>query len=348
MLTNKKRRVLLWLSVVAFIILLIPVFFYSLGYSLGPNWKLLKSGGIFIKATEAGASVFVHKDGFSLITKKKNTSLLGHSALIENLSAGNYIVKVEKDGFWTWQKKLSVVAESVTAREILSVPTDPAGEILASSSPLSNAPKALKNTKWFSILLDAPYQKKSNILKLSANLKPKILFSSARKFWVMPNGDFLVFGDDGNFYLNNDKISSIKNLSNEAISILKNSANSFFDVKNQRIIFWDQSSINSYWTDDLDKAPLWYKNTARLHIHTDEGNSIRKVLEYPGHPNYFLVAMQNGIFVMEEELAGGSATSADKPNIFPLYKGKSPEIIFTDSSSILIWDDNNFIEIKLP
>ncbi len=349
MLTQRKRKIIFLFSLAAFFLLLTPVFFYSLGYRFDANWKLQKSGGIFIKTGESGAMVTARPEKFYLaspFTKSKTTSLLTKSAFIKNVFPGAYTVKVEKNGFWTWQKKLSVQAETVSAREVLLVSTTPEGAVVATNTPLEKSLEALKNTPWHQRIANIPYQKKGNILKPDQNHKPKILFSSVKKFWVLPNEDFLIWGDDRNFYLNDKKTPEF---SNDVHAILVNSKNSFFDSAKQRLIFWDTHSINAYWLDDIRKAPLWYTTNPLLHIYSStEPTSIKKVLEYPGHPNYFLVAMQNGIFAMEEEAAGGSATSADKPNTFPLYKGKSPELLAADARSLLLWDDNNFIELKLP
>ena len=79
MLTKTKRRVLFYLATLIFVLLSAPVILYSLGYGIGSDFKLHKTGGIFIKASGAGANVTVDK-------KNKSTSLLANSALIKNLT----------------------------------------------------------------------------------------------------------------------------------------------------------------------------------------------------------------------------------------------------------------------
>lgn len=71
MLTKTKRRVLFYLAILIFLTSLFPVILYSLGYGIGSDFKLTKTGGIFIKALEANAVMAVDKNikSTSLLTK---------------------------------------------------------------------------------------------------------------------------------------------------------------------------------------------------------------------------------------------------------------------------------------
>ena len=53
MLTKTKRRVLFYLAILVFLLLLFPVILYSFGYGIGSDFKLHKTGGVFIKVSEA-------------------------------------------------------------------------------------------------------------------------------------------------------------------------------------------------------------------------------------------------------------------------------------------------------
>ena len=227
MLTKTKRRVLFYLATLIFVLLSAPVILYSLGYGIGSDFKLHKTGGIFIKASGAGANVTVDK-------KNKSTSLLANSALIKNLLPGEHQVAVEKDGFWKWSKTFAVLPEIVAERFVLLVPKNTEIKILGTTTPTLE-------TK-----------------------KPK--FPGVKKFWAIPKTDnFLILGDDGSFYRDKDLFDIIGQWGTTTFNILKSNKNSFFDETFSRVIYWGEENIDSCWISDLDKMPEWEKERG-LHI----------------------------------------------------------------------------------
>ncbi|MDP3934605.1 MAG: PEGA domain-containing protein [Candidatus Giovannonibacteria bacterium] len=222
MLTKTKRRVLFYLAIIIFLLLLAPVILYSLGYGIGSDFSIHKTGGIFIKASEAGAKVAIDK-------KNKNTSLLANSALIKNLLPGKYQVSVEKDGFWKWAKTLAVLPEMVAERNVLLVPKNAETKILGAAAPA---------------------------LEIK---KPQL--PGVKKFWIIPKtDDFLILGDDEKFYKNKDFFDVAGQWGTTTFNALKSKKNSFFDENFLRIIYWDEENIDSYWISDLDKMPEWEKS----------------------------------------------------------------------------------------
>src|SRR3989338_2287102 len=200
MLTKTRRRVLFYLAIFIFLLFVAPIIFYSLGYGIGSDFKLHKTGGIFIKASEAGAVLTVDK-------KNKNTSLLANSALIKNLLPGKYQVSVEKEDFWKWSKIIAVLPEMVAERDVLLVPKKAEIKILGTTTPALE----IKNPK----------------------------FPGVKKFWIIPKtNDFLILGDDGGFYKNKDIFDVIGQCSTTTFKILKSKKNSFFDENFSRIIYW--------------------------------------------------------------------------------------------------------------
>lgn len=301
MLTKTKRRVLFYLALLIFLLLSAPVIFYSLGYGIGSDFKFHKTGGIFIKASESGASVIIDK-------KNKNTSLLTNSALIKNLLPGEHLVSVGKDGFWKWSKTLTILPEMVVDRFVLLIPKNVETKILGTTTPA---------------------------LEIK---KPK--FPGVKKFWAIPKtDDFLILGDDGNFYKNKNPFDVIGQWGTTTFNILKSKKNSFFDENFSRIIYWGEENIDSYWISDLDKMPEWEKNRS---LRILSASPIRDVKFYPGWPDYLLVASGNSIYVVEMEQAGGQ-------NIFSLYKGRKPKMILIDVGRLILLDNkNNYFEISLP
>ena len=270
MLTKTKRRVLFYLAIFIFLLLVAPVILYSLGYGIGSDFKLHKTGGVFIKASEAGALAAVDK-------KNKNTSLLANSALIKNLLPGKYQVSVEKDGFWKWSKIIAVLPEMVAERDVLLVPKKAEIKILGTTTPALE----IKNPK----------------------------FPGVKKFWIIPKtNDFLILGEDGKFYKNKELFDVIGQWGTSTFNILKNKKNSFFDENFARIIYWDEENIDSYWISDLDKMPEWEKSSEtnpERSLHILSASPIRDVGFYPDWTDYLLVASGDSIYVVEMERAGG-------------------------------------------
>ena len=314
MLTKQKRRILFWFSGLIFMVLLAPVFLYSFGYGVGPGLKIQRTGGIAITASASNALVSASP------FRKKKTSLLSKNALIKNLVPGEYEVEVQKDGFWKWEKDLSVLSEKVAQRQALLIPLQVEGEILGTTSLASIE----------------PYFKKNSLYALDENGKEKILFSSVKKFWKLhKSGEYLVLGEDKNFYRNKKPETT---LATSTLKILEESQNSIFSNNENEIISWDSSKIELFWVGQKDEMPFWMNKTEYKSFVSI--NDIKDVKNYPGQPDYLIVSMENGIWALEKEWP--------KNNLAPLYKGKNPKIISIENKSLILLDDNNYLKIELP
>lgn len=118
--TKRSRRIFFWLLVILFAALTPAIIGYSLGYRI--DWeakKIVATGSLFIKAKPNQAAVLLNGK------LEKETSFLWGTALISNLKPKNYLVSVEKDGYWKWSKNLAVSPELVTeARNVILFPKE--------------------------------------------------------------------------------------------------------------------------------------------------------------------------------------------------------------------------------
>src|SRR3989338_9273221 len=309
MLTKTRRRILFYSSIFVFFVAAIPILLYSFGYGISRDFKISKTGGIFIQTSEAGADVFVG-------SKHKRTSLLGKSGLIKNLVPGIYKVSVRKEGFWDWEKSLDVFSETVTARRVLLVPRNQSGKILGTTTP------QIKKTK-------PPY-------------------ASIKKFWAIPKTeDFIILGEDKKFYKNKESFDIYQEFGTTTAEILLSKRESIFDETFSRVIYWDKNSINSYWFADLDQMPQWEKQLKigdlepRATKLFQTNKAIRAVAQYPGWPDWLIIAVSDGVWATEMDSYGGEKS-------FPLFQGKEPKIISIESEQSIIFDDGNYLEIFLP
>ncbi|MDD5496052.1 MAG: PEGA domain-containing protein [Candidatus Omnitrophica bacterium] len=103
-----KRAIAFYFSVALFIILLPIVLSYSLGYKIDyGKLRIYKTGIISIKTNPAGANIYVNGRAFKDLSPSR----------IEELKPGSYNIEVKKDGFYPWQKELSVKPNMVTQAE---------------------------------------------------------------------------------------------------------------------------------------------------------------------------------------------------------------------------------------
>lgn len=105
--TLRKRRIVLLFSFIAFAAIAPALLFYAYGYRLDDNFKIAKTGGLYIFSSVAGAEIYV-KDNL-----EKKTNILQSGLFLQDLTSGIYPVLVAKEGFWPWSKNLHVQAGMV-------------------------------------------------------------------------------------------------------------------------------------------------------------------------------------------------------------------------------------------
>ncbi|KKT29174.1 hypothetical protein A3G55_03515 [Candidatus Giovannonibacteria bacterium RIFCSPLOWO2_12_FULL_44_25] len=298
MLTKAKRRVFFYASISFFFIAAVPILLYSLGYGISRDFKILKTGGIFIQASETGADIFID-------SRHKRTSFLGKSGLIKNLVPGTYKVSVTKEGFWDWEKQLEVMSETVTARSALLVPKNPDGKILGTTTP------PIKKNK-------PPY-------------------ASIKKFWAIPKTeDFIILGDDKKFYRNKELFDIYKIFGTTTAEILRSKKESVFDETFSRVIYWDSGVIDTFWFEDAKKMPEWQKNPFLQVGPNNFMGPIRQVFSYPDWPDWLIATMSNGVWALEMDSSGRQNAfplyQGKQPNIISL---EPDEIIVLDDGNYL-------------
>lgn len=119
------KKAFIYIGIFAFLVLgTIVAILYGKGYEFGfGNGKpeVTGTGLLVATSTPDGAQVLV--DGH-LTTATNNTI---------NLAPGSYDVKIEKDGYFTWEKRLTVQKEVVTKAEALLFPKAPKLESITDS-----------------------------------------------------------------------------------------------------------------------------------------------------------------------------------------------------------------------
>ncbi len=116
-----KRRVLFYSLVGVFLIITPFVIAIAVGYSINiQTLSLAPAGGIFIKTNQAGITIFLDESPY------KETSFLVSGALMSAVSPGMHRVRVEKEGYRSWEKNIAVTQGLVSEyRSIMLIPIEP-------------------------------------------------------------------------------------------------------------------------------------------------------------------------------------------------------------------------------
>jgi len=124
-----------------FLIVIPIIIFYSFGYRLSDNFKLVKTGGIYIANNESGASVRLNGK------VKKSTGMLDRNMLVQNVKPGNYTVNVEKQGYRPWVKYVKVQEELVEVCFPLLIPSELITVEIPKYIPLEKSEQQKKKSK---------------------------------------------------------------------------------------------------------------------------------------------------------------------------------------------------------
>lgn len=106
---NWQRKILFFSFVFLFLILGPILVLYSFGYRFDfEKKKITQTGGIFVKGQPKELKIFINGKFV------KKTDFFFGSALIENLLPKKYKIRIEKEGFFPWEKELEVEEKKVT------------------------------------------------------------------------------------------------------------------------------------------------------------------------------------------------------------------------------------------
>lgn len=165
---RSKRKNLIYLLVFTclFVLCLPFVLLYSLGYDLGKNFSIFKTGGIYVYTSESGAQIFVDDE------LSETTSLFQRGILLKQLSPEEYHVRVSKEGYLDWKKNISVEGEKVAEAYPFLIPSKPL---------LTDIPKQIKATSATTspLVFNPVYKKLLSLFDSKANQIPDVATSTS-------------------------------------------------------------------------------------------------------------------------------------------------------------------------
>ncbi len=117
-LSIKKRRVYFIISTVLFFICIPILILYATGYRFNSTFNLVYTGGIYLSVPDSLSRVYIEDE---LV---EQSGFFQKNVFVQNLRPDYYRVRVEKEGFQSWSKNLSVIPRIVTEAHPFLMPDE--------------------------------------------------------------------------------------------------------------------------------------------------------------------------------------------------------------------------------
>jgi len=352
---SSKIRNILFIAFIGLFVIITPlVMLYAAGYEF--NWeakKIQKTGTLNIITDPKGAKVYL--DG-KVLTETSLASFINKArpvytpAKIKNLLPGEYLVKLEAEGYWPWEKKADIYpGEALNLDKIILIKKDL--PILAAAEALTGAITSPDRDKFLCLAGD-----KCGIFSLSGD-----------NFSILPGesckGKNIVWSRDGSKILIGEKLYDLaaggpENALDLAKIIPKTARLYSFDSANSaKLYFFDNKSLNLYSYGEAQANPV-QKISGSLDDYSVNGNELRMVSRAADKAFLIIYDLSQGKDIRRIELPYSEGYKLKKSNnslvslldekrnilyiIDPLSRAPSKETI--ENVKVLYWmDENNLL-----
>lgn len=342
-------------SAAIFSVAVVPLLMYTAGYRLTSDFKVTKTGGLFITAPQVNSDIFVDN-----IFKKK-TNFLQSSLFIQNLTPRSYSVLVAKEGYWPWFKKIEVMPKMVAEARAFMVSQEPEWDVIA-------------NGRKFVSLQISPDQKIIAVLDEKAARNYRLLFYSAET-----NSMLLEEGTETknslSFSSKNISISWLDNkafiqtqskISEARLDFEKNTVRASLiakmppeltatgqlqteekkiispSEKTAVILSRQNNEIRAEWLDKEDRLPYYFGKNKEI-ILLKSPFSVDNIAFFPYREDVIIFGAETqGVFALEFDNRNNSRL------VQPIYKGKNPHFVVSEKNGkIYLMDETVFFSTKL-
>lgn len=338
---SKKTRVsLVSVLFLVFLVSAPALVLYSTGYRLGDALSLVKTGGIFVHSNLSGTEVYVNDDFI------ENNGVVLRNTLVQNLiPLKTYSVRIEKDGYHTWQKELYVRPNLVTEAGVLMLPTeiefDEIKEFLISDT--SQVATRATTTK---TVLNPEYEKVNDLFleeldqfeievatstdsikKINRSLLPGRFISATSS----PKT-----GIETVFYASTSLPNFILDLEIEGIFEKES-----LREKNKTLAWLSDGDVEIAWAGAKESIPYIFcveKCNERITVSLD--TPIKRFNFFPGRDDVLLVVTERGLFAIETD-------NRSAPNIQPILEAPDLNFRVKDGNIIFIKKGDVFLEVLM-
>lgn len=324
----KTRRIILCLVFFLFALATPTILFYSWGY--GFDWQKKRpvlTGGFYFESIPKKAEIYLN-DRISKETP----------AFVKRLLPGEYQVRIVKDGFHPWRKKLKIDSGLVAeARNILLIPLSPKIEVI-DENLLDNftLEEFLSDKKTNDIYY---IQEQNYILYKSASdgsareqisLTP--LPAQEYDIIVSPNGEIAVLGENNELYLLNQETKAFELIARDIQEIQ-------FSGDNKKVLYFNSNEIWVYYLEDILSQPN--KKAREKELITRLGEKIKNAVWYRKTNKHIIFSTGQNIKIIELD-------SRDERNIVDIIKLDTSQIAYNPKEeAILIVKNKKLIQISL-
>jgi len=286
--TRRIRRLLLCSAILFFVVATPSILFYAWGYSFDwQNKKLVLTGGFYLKSLPKKAKVYLNDK-----LKEKETP-----AFIKRLLPKEYQVKITKQGFHPWQKKLRVESKLVTeARNILLIPLNPEIEIVNEKLPVDFSLKEFlvqeeSDTIFYiqepSYILyktdrNSSYQEQISLAPLPAEYQYQI--------FVSPNEKIAVLNEKRQLYFLNPETRSFELLEENVQEVQ-------FANDNKKLLYSTPTEIWVYYLEDILIQPN--KKAREKELITRLSQKIETAFWYPETNEHIVFTVSQTVKIIE-------------------------------------------------
>ena len=242
----KTRRILYIFFILLFCILTPLISFYASGYKLSSGLKIQKTGILIVDTEPEGAKIFLNeKIQRKFINKilKNNDKYLSTPVKIKNLAPGEYDVKISKQGYWDWQKKLIIKSgESTYIEDITLFKQDSPIVLIRGKYKYQNISYnkeyiiSFTNNQYGIINLN---NNTTKIFSINASTSLAQIFNNSKIQWSVDNKKILI-----NNIILDAKTGKIEN--NLKKEIGDNIKNIKWADDNNSILYLDKNNLNKY------------------------------------------------------------------------------------------------------
>jgi hypothetical protein len=320
--TLKTRRILSLIFIILFLTLTPAIMLYAAGYRLGKNGLSVQRTGMFIiDSKPKGAKIFI--DG--KLQKTWSISMFNESkdittpAKIKNLLPGEYNLKLELDGYWSWQKKLTVSPGASTFAENIYLFKN-------------NLPVQVASANIESIRLSPS---KNQAVILSSDLITFLNLSDESQKTTKRNnlvGKNIFWSEDQNKIIIDNYLYNLTN-PNSAIDLKKLTLNSFnYKWIGDTLYYQDKNSIYRLESSDLPKKIISNKI---FNDYLVKNNYLYLIIKSGQAINLEVIDMANGQSLKNINLptAGNYSFINAEQNLLNLYDDSHKTLYLIDPMS---------------
>ncbi|MFT5179759.1 MAG: hypothetical protein ACI9GH_000244 [Candidatus Paceibacteria bacterium] len=316
-LSRKKRMTTLIIMVILFFILVPALWLYSSGYRLNDALSLVKTGGVYVHSDLANTRVYIDGDFV------EDNGVLLKNTLIQNLRPNrDYKIRVEKDGYYTWEKELYVRPNLVTEGKILMLETSPdTREILQFLEDVdkNNATTTVANIEYLELIKYFDEAKGQFDIEVATTTTIQTSKGPVASSTLITEIELPEFIED----------LKIKGLE-EKIGLRE---------KGKNLSWLEDGDVTVYWAGKDDSVPYYYcTNECNDSLVVSLGDDILKYDFYLDREDVIIALTKKGIFVVEID-------NRSNQNIQPILESEGLDFRVI-GGSILIFNGKNFVEIR--